>query len=70
MKDWRCRFASCDGRWRHIGDALVNQCRRSRCRRILGVVIALPQPGLKPSALDALQNTSGLPAPDWPGCID
>lgn len=61
----------CQVQWSRVGDALVGQCTRRWCRRVVGVVTAIPPPfGLSPRALDALQNTSGMPAPDWPGCID
>lgn len=68
---WACRNVGCDTRWHRIGDALICQCARPRCRQVVAVITATPPAnGLSPRALDALQNTDGRPALDWPGCID
>jgi hypothetical protein len=69
---WPCRtLGSCDGVWFTVHDALVCQCARPSCRRVLAVITqAVPPAGHSPRAIDALQNTDGRPAPGWPGCID
>lgn len=68
---WLCRNSACDEKWVRVGDALICQCRRRGCRRVIAVVnSAAPMFGLRAGAIDALLSTSMLPADDWPGCLD
>lgn len=66
---WVCRHTACNAHWHQVDNALVCQCARRGCRRVIAV-ITTPPARPSPRALDALQNTSGQPATDWPGCID